>query len=203
MTRITLVRHGETCWNADGRFQGQQDIALNDTGRQQARRTAAALATEPFAACYTSDLQRAWETAEILAAPHGLTPVRDPRLREASFGAWEGCVLAEIATRWPEALAAWRADSLRTRPPGGETLEAVQTRVAAALHELLARHADESVLLVGHGGSARAIIVEALGTTLEIYRRLHLDNCSVSVIQANEYGYRLYTLNDTCHLATC
>jgi alpha-ribazole phosphatase len=202
MTRITLIRHGETLWNADGRFQGQQDIPLNETGRAQARITAEACTPLPFTAIYTSDLSRAWETAELIAAPHHLTPIRDARLREASFGEWEGCSLPEIAARWPEIVAAWRLDSLRTRPPGGETLEAVQARVADLLTVLVERHPDEEIAVVAHGGSVRAMIVQALGGDLTIFRRMRLDNCAVSVICGDGSDYALVSLNDTCHLGT-
>lgn len=200
MTRITLIRHGETSWNADGRFQGQQDTPLNESGRAQAAITATALARHAFSFCYTSDLSRAWETADILAAPHALHPERDARLREASFGEWEGLTLPDITLRWPEIVAAWKIDSLRTRPPGGETLEAVHTRVSALLRVIIARHPDEDILVVGHGGSARALIVETLGGNLTVYRHLRLDNCGISVIHADARGYALISLNDTCHL---
>lgn len=199
-TTLYLIRHGETVWNADGRFQGHQNSPLNDSGYQQAYIVARAVSTYPIAAIYTSDLDRAAETAEIVAAPHGLSPVRDARLREACFGEWEGLTLTQISERWPDLIAAWRADSLRTRPPGGETLEQVQARVVMLLDDIVTRHPDEHVALVAHGGSLRAVVAHALSADLSIFRRLRLDNCSLSTIQITDGQYALVNLNDICHL---
>jgi probable phosphoglycerate mutase len=200
MTRLLLVRHGETAWNADMRIQGHADIPLNDAGLAQARAAARAVADRPLAAVYTSDLMRAWQTADLVAAPRGLTAIRDLRLREASFGEWEGLTRPDIVARWPELAAAWQKDSLRTRPPGGETLEAVQARVVAFVDEIHARHPDDEIAIVAHGGSLRAIILHTLGGDLTIARRLRFDNCAVSTVEIDHGRYTLTGFNDTCHL---
>ena len=200
MTTLYLIRHGETTWNADGRFQGHQNTPLSATGSAQAQATAIALAQHHFTAIYSSDLVRAAQTALIIAAPHRQPVQSDPRLREAFFGAWEGLTLPEITARWPELVAAWRQDSLHTRPPGGETLEQVQARVAEMLTELITRHADEQVAIIGHGGSLRAMITLALGADLSLFRRLRLDNCSISILSARNEELSLSQMNDTCHL---
>ena len=200
MTTLYLIRHGETVWNADGRFQGHQNTSLSDTGCDQARVVARALAGHHFDAMYTSDLARAVETAATIAAYHDLTPISDARLREAYFGEWEGLTLPEIALRWPEILATWKADSLHTRPPGGETLEQVQARVAALVSEIMTRNPDGTVAVVAHGGSLRAIVALALGADLSIFRRLRLDNCSISIVQMSDDRSSLVRLNDVCHL---
>ncbi len=200
MTTLYLVRHGETEWNAGGRFQGQRDIPLNEAGRQQAARAAAALAEVPFTAIFTSDLARAAETARIVAAPHGLAPVPDLRLREASFGAWEGMTTPEIGRQWPDLLAAWQADTVHTVPPGGESMAAVQARMTAFTRELLVRYPDETLGLIGHGGALRAVVALALGADLTIFRRLRLDNCSVSIVTHLRDHFTLVRLNDVSHL---
>ena len=200
MTTLYLIRHGETVWNADGRFQGQQNTPLNALGRAQADSAARALADIPFEAVYTSDLARAAETAEIIAAPHALAPLPDPRLREVHFGEWEGLAMPEVTTRWPEIVAAWRADSLRTRPPGGETLEQLQQRVVAALTDIVRAYPTGTLAVVGHGGSLRAIITHILNADLSIFRRLRLDNCSISIITVTDGQYTLRLFNDICHL---
>ena len=202
MATLTLIRHGETAWNADGRFQGQQNTPLNDTGRRQARIVAQALADRRFDIIYTSDLARAAETAEIVAAYHRLPLIRDVRLREAFFGEWEGLAMPEISARWPGVLAAWRADSLRTRPPGGETLEQVQQRMIDFLADALRQHPDGEICIVGHGGSLRAIVAYALGADLSIFRHLRLDNCSISTVKIVDGHASLVHLNDICHLDT-
>ena len=120
-TRILLVRHGETDWNASGRIQGHSDTPLNAAGRQQAQRAAQRLAPEPVRALYSSDLARAFETATIIGEPLGLTVVTSPRLRERQYGAWEGLTSAEIQARYPEQFAMWRARSTDFAPPQGET----------------------------------------------------------------------------------
>lgn len=200
MTMLYLIRHGETVWNAEGRFQGHKNSALNALGRTQAMAVAQAMADYPFAAIYTSDLDRAAETARIIAAPHHLTPIGDPRLREACFGEWEGFTLPEISERWPDTVAAWHKDSLHTRPPGGETLEQVHGRVAEILAEITARYPDDEVAVVGHGGSLKAMITLTLGATYTTFRRIRLDNCSISILRAGEERCSLIRSNDICHL---
>jgi len=201
MTIIYLIRHGETAWNAEGRFQGQRNISLNATGHAQAAATSAALSHLPFTAIYTSDLARSAETAACLATPHGLSPIPDIRLREACFGAWEGLTLTEIGARWPLLLATWQANAHTTRPPGGETLAEVQQRVAAALGDCVARHPDATIALIGHGGTVRAVVATVLGADLSIFRRLRLDNCSISIVQMSPERSVLRQLNDLCHLS--
>jgi len=201
MTTLYLIRHGETAWNADGRFQGQQDIPLNATGREQAAGVARALEKHHFDALYTSDLVRASETAEVIGARLHLTPVPDARLRENFFGDWEGHDMPEIGERWPETLAAWRADIANTRPPNGDTLQELQARVASFFVEIVTRHPDATVAIVAHGGSLRAIIAEVLAADMSIFRRVRLDNCSISIVRANPGNYTLLHMNDICHFA--
>ena len=119
-TRILLVRHGETDWNATGRIQGHNDTPLNAAGRQQALRAAQRLALQPVRGLYSSDLARAYETAMIIGEPLGLTVVTSPRLRERRYGAWEGLTAAEIQARYPEQFAMWRARSTDFAPPPKE-----------------------------------------------------------------------------------
>ncbi len=107
MTTILLARHGETDWNRENRFQGHADPPLNETGRAQAAELAAALANEPLAAVYSSPLRRAFETAQIVGAPHGLEPVPVDALREVDVGSWQGLTRAEIEERFPEQFARW------------------------------------------------------------------------------------------------
>lgn len=200
MTTHILIRHGETIWNAEGRFQGHQNISLNEVGRAQAAVVARASARYHFEALYTSDLARASETAELVAAVHHLPVHRDQRLREADFGAWEGLALPEIAARWPELLAVWREDPTHIRPPDGETLAELQARVVDVLHDLQARHPAGQVGIVAHGGTIRAAIALALGTDMSLFRRVRLDNCSISIIRAEGEQYTLMHMNDICHL---
>jgi broad specificity phosphatase PhoE len=185
VTTLLLVRHGETDWNRDGRWQGHSDTHLNDVGRDQARRVASELSDVDVV--YASDLARARETAEIIAAAQGLEVHLEPRLRERSFGAWEGLTMPEIEAEFGEALARWLAGE----GPGAddaEPFDAFATRVAGFVQELPGRHPDQTVLLVGHGGSIR--VIHAVASGLD-YVRDHrsipaVPNCTVARYAAGD-----------------
>ncbi len=146
MTTILLARHGETDWNREGRWQGWADPPLNETGRGQARELAEQLRSTPFDAVFSSDLRRARQTAEILAAPHGVPVVAERDLREIDVGSWSGLTRAEIAERFPDG----------TRPDG-ETHEQHAGRVRAAVTRIARDHPGGRILIVGHGGTIRSI----------------------------------------------
>jgi len=146
MTTILLARHGETEWNRIGRYQGWADPPLNDTGREQARVLAEQLRSTPFDAVYSSDLRRARETAEIVAAPHAVPVVVEPGLREVDVGEWSGLTRAEVERRFPGG-----------ERPGGETREQHAARVLAAAERIARAHPGERILLVSHGGTMRAL----------------------------------------------
>lgn len=157
MTRVCLVRHGQTDWNVEGRYQGQSDIPLNENGRAQAHLLAQQLEGQPFTAIYSSDLSRALETAEIIARCVRLPVRRDARLREINQGEWEGQVVgiikARYATLWQQ-----RAEDPSLRPPGGETIYEVLDRVRAAMTEISHLHPTGPVLVVSHGLTLAAVI---------------------------------------------
>jgi probable phosphoglycerate mutase len=160
-THLFLVRHGETDWNAEGRWQGQTDIPLNAAGRAQALALAARLRGHGIATVATSDLRRARETAAIVAAELGLAlDVVDHRLREQSFGDFEGLTARECEERFPEAWARSLVD-WRTTAPGGESGEAVLGRVVPALEAIAAPGA--TALVVMHGRALRTFVREVLG----------------------------------------
>ena len=161
MRRILLARHGETEWNALGRLQGHTDIPLNEAGRAQARALAASVATAGIAAVVTSDLLRARETGEIVAAALGLgAPVIEPGLRERRFGVFEGLTRDECAARHPEAWQAWQA---RTGGPAdAEPRERAIARMVEALSRLAAIEGGP-LLVVSHGGVMRLWLMEILG----------------------------------------
>jgi len=146
VTTILLARHGETDWNRDGIWQGWADPPLNDTGRAQANELAVQLRDVPFDAVYSSDLQRARETAEIVAAPHSVPVVTDPGLREIDIGSWSGLTRAEIEERLPGG-----------ERPDGETRDEHAARVLAAVERIARANAGRRILLVTHGGTMRAL----------------------------------------------
>jgi probable phosphoglycerate mutase len=169
VTTILLARHGETDWNRENRFQGHADPPLNETGRAQAAELAAALAAEQLAAVYSSPLQRAFETAQIVAAPHSLEPVAVEALREVDVGSWQGLTRAEIEQRFPAQFARWLAYEQGWED--GESYEEMGNRVVAALLELAVVHEGERILAVSHGGPVRAAYALAEGITHAEARR--------------------------------
>jgi alpha-ribazole phosphatase len=199
-TRLHLVRHGQTAWNASRRYMGQYDEPLNATGLAQAAAVARRLKRQSFDAIYSSDLQRAWQTAIQIAAGRPQEPKPEPRLREMNFGAWQGLTYAEIEQREPQALAAWQQDPLLQAPPGGETLGQLAGRVGVLPGELRLAHPGQEVLLVAHGGPLRTLICLLLGLPAADYWRVNLDNCSISVLELYETSAIVCKLNDTAHL---
>ena len=151
-TQLLLIRHGETAWNAEHRIQGQLDIPLSPQGMLQAAQLADCLAGEPISAIYSSELSRSWLTAAPLAARLGLEVIAEPRLRERSFGIFEGLTLDEIAERHPNEFREWRARHPEWRPHGGESGQQLIDRVLGAVSDITATHAGQNVILVSHGG---------------------------------------------------
>lgn len=151
-TKLLLVRHGETSWNAEHRIQGQLDIPLSPLGVLQSARLAECLASEPISAVYSSGQSRAWLTAAPVAARHGLPVIAEPRLRERSFGVFEGLTLDEIAERYPAEFRKWRERDPGWWPDGGESGQQLIDRVLSALADITAQRAGQTVVLVSHGG---------------------------------------------------
>jgi broad specificity phosphatase PhoE len=179
VTTLLLARHGETDWNRDGRWQGHSDTPLNELGRRQARELAAQL--DGVDALYSSDLARACETAEIVAERLGLEVRTDPRLRERSFGAWEGLTSAEIERRFAEEHGRWQAGE-GFGADDAEPFDAFAERIHAFLEDVLHQHPGENILIVAHGGSIR--VIHALAAGLD-YVRDHrsipaVANCAVA-----------------------
>jgi broad specificity phosphatase PhoE len=168
MTRIWLVRHGQTDWNAEGRWQGQTPHAppLNGVGLAQAQALADELARASYDAIYSSDLVRAKQTAEIIAAKLGLPVLFDPRLREVNLGAWEGLLGAEVERDFPLELAERRANPAHQRPPGGETVAEVAERARAALSDIHSARPVGSVIAVTHGVTMATALCLANGVPL-------------------------------------
>lgn len=198
---IILIRHGETMANKQNIIQGHTDTALSDFGRLQAFFTSKRLAKVSIAAIYASDLKRAYETAEIIAIPHNIPVKADDRIRECSFGVWEGLSIDDVKERYEEQYEAYRLDSIKNRAPGGERLEQLQARVIEAVKEIASRHPDETVAIVTHGGPIKALFCYVLDVELQVFRRIGVSNCSLSTIRFEPSdGWYLGYFNDRCHL---
>ena len=162
MNRIWLLRHGQSEWNARGRWQGHGNPSLTSLGRQQASQAATRLVSLDIERVVSSDLARAFETAEIVAAKLGLAVERDPLWRERDIGAWTGLTRDEIAARWPEDYAHFRAHEEHARPGGsGESNAMLRARAREALAALRARCARKRVLVVTHRGISRMLVPDA------------------------------------------
>jgi 2,3-bisphosphoglycerate-dependent phosphoglycerate mutase len=199
-TRILLVRHGETDWNAAGRIQGHSDTPLNAAGRLQARRAAQRLAREPIRALYSSDLARAFETATIIGAPLGLTVVASPQLRERRYGEWEGLTSPEIQARYPKQFAIWRARSTDFVPAQGETRNQLLTRALAELQTIARRHVREMVVVVSHGGLCYVLINHILGSVDGDRREFTFGNASIHTLDVTGDQWSVISMNETAHL---
>ena len=199
-TRIVAVRHGQTAWNADARIQGHTDIPLDETGHEQARRLARALAHEPLQAVYSSDLQRARQTAAPLLADTGLPLRVDAGLRERGFGEFEGMSFTQIEARWPEQAAAWRRRDPDFGARGGEVLRDFRTRIVATIERLAAAHRGEQILLVTHGGVLDLLYREATRLALDAPRTWELANAGINRLLHGHQGLMLVGWADTAHL---
>lgn len=200
---LWLIRHAETAWNRERRYQGHADVPLAAEGLAQARLLAARLARERarlvFGRLWSSDLRRAAETAEALGRAVGLPVTATPLLREMNFGRWEGRTRAEIEALFPENYAAYRADPIRVAPVGGESFLDVLERARLFLrcsHSCPARRQ----LVVGHGATLKAVLIAALGLPPEERSRLVLANASVTVLALGSRAASLLVANDVAHL---
>lgn len=200
-TRLILIRHGETAWNRVARIQGHTDIPLSPLGLSQAERLAQALADEPLAAIYSSDLSRARQTAEAVASLQQL-PVRlDAGLRERAFGRFEGLSWDEIAEGHPDDASRWRRREPDFEVGGGESLNAFSARCLAAAARAAAAHRGQAIALVAHGGVLDCLYRAATRQALEAPRSWQLGNATINRLLATAEGFTLVGWNDDRHLA--
>ncbi len=193
--KLILVRHGESQGNRLGVAQGWRDYTLTDRGRRQAAAVATRLAAVDAAAIYSSDLIRAGETADIIAAEHDLTADRRAELREQRFGEREGLSWAQAVERWGEQVRIGDGQI-----PGEESTATLRERVEREFDRLAERHRDEVAICVAHGGTIRVAIAHVLGLAPEAYPAVQLENASITVVETDRGGPLIASLNDHCHL---
>ncbi len=179
-TVLYLIRHGQTEWNVSMRFQGQADIPLNETGHKQGAELGRYFARRTIDRIYTSDLQRAQETAAYIGNVHQLEAAVLPELREIAFGSWEGLTMPEIQTRFPVEADLWRHDPARLQIPGGEVYADAQCRVCAAIRRIVAECLGRQVAVVSHGGVIRLVLAAFLGLDLSGIWRLGQDSAAIN-----------------------
>ena len=197
--KLYLTRHGQTDWNTAGRYQGQSDTPLNETGLRQAEQIAKRLSSETIHAIYSSDLSRAANTAQTIADFHSLEIKKDSRWRELSFGDWEGLTYQEMSAHSPDLFEAWIKDPLTVSTPNGETLAQLAERVKAAFDEIKEEHADQTILVVAHSGSLQSLLAVTLGVDLNRYWQFRISQASLSEMNVYEDSVVLNLLNDISH----
>lgn len=198
--RLLLLRHGETAWNRERRYQGWTDTPLSPEGLVQAEAAARELKEHAFAAVYASPLRRARDTAAVIAASHGLEVETDPAFKELGFGQWEGLTLDEARARDTAVYEGWARTPHLISPPGGESLVQARERVLAGLERLRATYPDGIVCLVAHGVPVRILILEVLGLPLERIWSLHSAPTGISELEFRDDWTALHRMNTLVHL---
>ena len=199
MSKLFLVRHGETDWNKEGRYQGQSDIELNATGIRQAERLRDRVNGERIDAIYSSDLRRALTTAEIVASGQGLDVMICSELSEIDFGELEGKNFAETLlhpthSRW------WKSRDPQMCLPGGESMNQVSSRVSQFITRINTLSSEETILVVAHGMSLRALLCLLLEMDVKYWWQFQLSHASLSMVRLSQWGPILSLLNDTSHM---
>ena len=205
---IYLVRHGETQGNIDDKAQGHLDVPLTETGKLQAKAVAERLSDVKFDAVYSSDLQRAVDTAKAITAQHPELRIQTrSQLREYNFGDYEDILWDEVSNTDHEFYQRWKNLSTRIdiKFPGGESMRDAWERVGSFLREVLADHrqGNETILIVGHGGSLQAVLAQLLNLSAANQWFFVFDNTSVTRVREHQYtpnAWRTYQFNDTSHL---
>jgi len=202
MSRWYLVRHAPTDWNVEARVQGHSDVKLNEAGRRQAVLLARRLAGIPFVVACSSDLSRTMETAEAILRGRCVPMHATPELRELSYGCWEGMTYREIQARDPVLYGQLLTGDVTFAPPRGESVEALARRVGALTRRLNEDHPGDAgnVLVVGHGGSLRALVLSLLGLPVSAFWRFQIASASLSIVSLYPQGATLDLWNDTSHL---
>jgi broad specificity phosphatase PhoE len=201
--RLLLVRHGETVWNQENRWQGQADVPLSEVGQEQSRRLAQRLLSErrPVRAIYASNLSRALHTAEILGETLGIVPTPAEAWREMNIGVWSGLTTAEVIARHAEEWERLRAGEDLPRG-GGETFAQFQGRLIESARRLIDRHSGEEIMIVTHGGAVRAFLLHCRGLDARQFRQIDkIGNTGLSEVTLGANGQAvIHAVNDIGHL---
>jgi probable phosphoglycerate mutase len=206
VTEILLIRHGETAWNVEKRLQGHLDIPLNAEGQRQANALGRSLLGEQIDVIIASDLLRARQTAQEIAAPRGMTVHFDAGLRERCYGAFEGMLHAEIGERYPDAFAAWKARDMHTRFPQGvnvaETLQEFVDRAVGAITRIAGEYKHRKLALVTHGGVLECAYRAAQGIGFAHARDFDIFNAAINRFVWDGKALKLTQWGDVAHLRT-
>lgn len=201
MSKLILVRHGESTWNIERRIQGTLDPPLSDKGRQQAEALARRLRGLEVAAIYASPRRRAFETAEILARGLNRPVIPHPALAEIGLGAWEGRTVTELRAAHGGTYDTWLRAPREYAPPGSEPADGFVRRVLDGIGEMVQAHPEGTLLLATHAMVVRAVVGHAIGLDFNHAFRVPIDNVSLTEVTVGQgQAFRLRSLNDVCHL---
>lgn len=200
MTRIYLLRHGETQWNIEKVFRGRSEIPLTDTGRKQAELAAAHLKPKGIQFLYTSPLSRAKETADIVGKKLKITPIVDERFTGLAFGPWQGRPHKEIKQKFPDLYRIYKDEFHNLKLEGAETLQAAFERSGFALADIEKKHPDSNVLIISHRVICKLMVLGILGQGPAGFYSVKLDTCGLSEFYTDEGRWVLTKFNDTCFL---
>ena len=202
MTRIILVRHGETNWNVEGRYQGQEDTDLSPRGLAQGEKLGEALKDIPVDMYIASPLKRAFMTAGFCAQHQGKEVLKDARLEEINHGIWEGQLSVDIAAQYPDEFKLWHSQPHLVQMPGegGESLEDVRKRVRAAFDDYVRDYEEQTILVAAHDAVNKAIICDVMGLDMSHFWQIKQDNTCVNVLEYENGQWRLVMVNYTGHL---
>jgi len=187
-------------WNLELKYQGHADIGLSPSGLDQAAQVAGRLAGLHPAAVYSSDLSRAFQTAEIIASQYKLPVTQIPELREINFGEWEGKNYESISSQWPALMGRLFTHPDELEIPGGETFQTVQARAMKAVDQLVTQHPEETIFIVSHGGTIRTILCSILHIPLRYVWNIQQDNTAVNIVEIYPKRAIVSLVNDTNHL---
>ena len=202
VTQIIVLRHGETAWNVEGRYQGHLDSPLTAPGVAQSKAVARRLRALQFSALYSSDLGRARQTADLVGAATGHAIQLESGLRERHLGLFQGILKEEVPSRFPREFDDFRRAGPDYVIPEGESARQRYQLITACLEQLASRHAGETVVVVAHGGTLSVLLRYVLGIPLEIPRRFRVTNAAFNRFTRENDRWYLETWGDTSHLQT-
>ncbi len=197
---VWLIRHGQTDWNTQHRWQGHAPTSLNAAGHEQARALGIYLRDTPITTVYSSDLPRALQTAQAVAAYHNLEPVIETRFREINVGVFQALFPDELAELYPAELASWRSGDIRYAPPGGESLHAVRERAMEAFVDVVSGDNGEHIAIVTHGGTIRQMLKGICDDDPAVAGKIPVPNTSYTLLQRDGDRCRVKELTATPHL---
>lgn len=200
MTRLYLIRHGQSEWNILNKIQGQTNTFLTDLGKQQALCIANKLVKENIDIIYTSDLARAQDTARTISQKIDKPLMISESIREIKFGPWEGLNTSQMQERYREEHLIWTKEPERLKVDGIETLEELKTRALGWVEEIIKENEGKNIAIVSHGATLKVLILGLLDMPLTHFKNLSISNVALSIIECRDYNRVLTKLNDTSHL---